>query len=407
MESSKIKSSDPDDFDIEVSYPVMYVSQLPEKILPLKFHDKQNQLILNKYPVYLKNTLYQPLHIKKLRSLDSMEKLIPFDDFKKQGNISFYKEEYEKAIEYYEHCYGIYKYLDVKLTDQLIKQEDIQIITANGKNPEEMLLINSAIVTILNNLACSYVKLRNFEDAMSSISEALIIKPKDPNLLSKRAKIRLCNLKDENFKEALADIDKAIVINKNYEKLKEKYTEITDFRTKLTDEIVLEIADSYTKCSFDINSEISQEKEFEHKIVKKMEEKYYEMISFYMENNKPANLARIREEMKVLQLTLYKMEFAFNLSLSNELLKKSIQEKYVNQVAINPSVLDTVKRTYISIIFTEGKFNEQLLGYCMEKCTEEEKLKNKNLRMDNKSYFTCFNMCIVILIIGMIMAFSI
>ena len=101
MESSKIKSSDPDDFDIEVSYPVMYVSQLPEKILPLKFHDKQNQLILIKYPVYLKNTLYQPLHIKKLRSLDSMEKLIPFDDFKKQGNISFYKEEYEKAIEYY------------------------------------------------------------------------------------------------------------------------------------------------------------------------------------------------------------------------------------------------------------------------------------------------------------------
>ena len=372
--NSEIKNSDPDDFEIEVACPLRFFCQIPEKYIYNKLGEKASIIPLHNFPIYLRNTLFHPIQIKKLRTLEIIEKLIPFDDFKKEGNKLYHLEEYDKAIECYEHAYSIYKYLELLDSSN---STDVKIILTESVTTEEVSFRNMALITILSNLASAFMKLRSFDQAFAAVTEALEFKPKDPNLLIKKAKIRLSNLKDSKFEEAIKDIESACIFNSKFQFMIEKYHEIVNYRKKITNDLIVHISNSYLKdtCAYDF--EINQEKELEHRILQMMEEKYYEIIQFYLENNKYANLAKIREEVKVLQIVLFKMEFIFYFNADNSTFTSLVEEKIGKDKKINLAVLDTVKRSYISIVFTEGKFNEQLLSFCMEKIRDESHAKIK------------------------------
>jgi hypothetical protein len=151
----------------------------------------------------------------------------------------------------------------------------------------------------------------------------------------------------------------------------------TAAREEITGKIYKSIAASYVKNDWDLEFEISSEKELEHRIIEEMQEKYYEMIEFYMENNKSANLSKIREELQQLQMILFKMDFTFAVDDKDVKLLSEIKEAGGKADKIVIPMLDSVKRVHVSLCFNEGKFNQQLLSFCMEKCSESEKKKQK------------------------------
>lgn len=396
---------DPDDFDIQLGCPITFISQVPDKYIHPKLSEKSNQLHLLKYPIYLKNTLFHPLQLKKIRNLEIIEKLMPFNDFKKEGNKNFHHEELDKAIDCYEHSYGIYKYLEIKNSDQQFNPNDINVVVSEPKNAEELNFRNSALACVLNNLAITFAKLHCFDEALMAVTEALEYRPLDPGLLVKRAKIKLSNLNHTNLEDAYKDIQNAVKINPKYTFMLNKYTEVVNNRNNIKKEIIEDIAKSYSKFDWDYSIEITKEKELEHKIIEKMEIKYYEMIEFYLENNKFGNLIRIREEMKTLLIILYKMNFIFDLNPEDPVVLNAISNKIENELdkKINTSAFDAIKRTHISLVFNEGKFNEQLLSYCMEKCSEEERIKSKlyvKAKTTSFSYFQIAFLGVVIALIG-------
>ena len=71
------------------------------------------------------------------------------------------------------------------------------------------------------------------------------------------------------------------------------------------------------------------------------------------------------------------MDFAFAIDSKNSRLINEIKSLTGKSDSIIPSLLDAVKRVCISLLFNEGKFNEQLLSFCMEKCTQDERKKQK------------------------------
>lgn len=394
---SQVKNTDPEDFEVNISCPVSYTSLMPNRFTFLKPSLNSHNL-----PPYLCNTLAHPLQLKKLRSMGIMEKLAPFDDFKKEGNRLYHIEDYEKALDCYEHAYGIYKYLETKNKDNY---EDVEVIISQGKNKEENTYRDFALISVLKTISLSFAHLRNFSEAYEAISEALELKPCDPKLLVLRAKFVLSNLKEQNLQGALNDIEKAIENDQSYSNFKTMFEEITSQRKKIHEEILADLANSYAKCHWGYELELNNEKELEHKIIEKMEEKYYEMIHFYLENNKSGNLVRIREEMKSLQMILYKMDFAYEVDENNQKLLAMIKEKTQEEKEekINVAALEAVKRTYVSLIFNEGKFNEQLLAYCMEKCTEEEKRKQKMQDSKGKGIWTYMKTSIFVLVFAIVL----
>lgn len=400
--------ADPNEFEIEVNCPMNYVTDLSEKYLHPSLSEKENQNLLSKFPVYLKNTLSHPIQIQKLRKINPIEKIVPFMDFQREGSKFYHKEEFEKAIECYEHCYGMYKYLEIIPSGHYLSESDIHVIVSETKTSEELKIRDSAIITILYRLILAFVKLRYFSEAMAATNEGLEIDPDHAGLKVARAKIRLCNIRDNRMDLALEDIEKAISLKKGYEKVLIQYKETLNYREKIFEDIILRIAKSYFKLNWGCNSEVSVHKEIEHVILERMEGKYYDMIGFYLVNGKFGNLARVRDEMRRLQMVVFKMDFAFALEPDNQQLIeaiKSCSDKKEQEIISRPR-LDLVKRSCITMLFTEEKFNNQLLSYCMHKCTEEEKVKNHSPKPNFCLSLFSFPCIMIIIAIAICIFFS-
>ena len=405
--SSSAKLSDPSDYEIELACPVLSISDIPAKFLSSSQRDPQNKSLFSQFPIYLKNTLSHPLHIQELRSLRIEDQLLAFADFTKAGNRHFHSEEFEKSIECYEHSYSIFRYLSVKAcSSQKLAPEDVRVVTVDCKEPAEARLRNSAMVRVLSNLAQAFVRLRYYHEAMLAVNEALEIAPEEPQLLATRARIRLCNVKDQMIDSALADIENAAGISKGFQKLVQKFHEARGAREKIVEDVIGKIAGFYSELNWEYSSEVSGEKELEHIILGEMEKKYYEMIQFYLESGKMESLARIREEMKNLQMVLYKIDLAFGLDGEDERFGKAVMEKSGKNeiIKINPLALDIAKRTCITFLFSEGKFNNQMLAYCIEKCSAEE--REKNVRKNESSWLDCVSIPILLLILSILLAFT-
>lgn len=389
--SNQSKVSNPNVLEIDLACACKYIPTLPNQYV------SQNNLL--GYPVYLRNTVFHTSHMQKIRTLGVEAKLAAFDDFIKEGNKFYHLEDYDRALDCYEHAYGLFKYIEGKGEGNM-SLEHYDVVITEAKIDSEIEIRNKALITVLSNFTHTFVKLRNFKEAGEAVKESLELKPNDPDLLIMQAKIRLCNLSYKNLPKVLKSIKKVVKINQKFEFMLQKYKENLEARNQIIEKIYSKIISSYVKSKWEGGNTVSVEKELEHKIVEKMQEKYYEMIEFYLENNKSSNLNRVREELKELQMVLFKMDLAFSIDGKDEKFLDMLYAKNGSK-EVFPDALDSVKRFYISIAFNERKLNEQMLAYCIEKCSEEEeRKKQKTVSKNNWGWIGYFLLSLAPVVVG-------
>ncbi|CAG9327692.1 unnamed protein product [Blepharisma stoltei] len=374
---------DPDEFLFEDGYPITQTSPFQNLIdycKPADLIDNRKQFI--QYPLYLKNTLFQPDHSKNLRRCEFMEKLIALDDFKKAGNKLYHTKEYEKALECYEKGYGAFKYLEFKTEEGLkfktIIDNAINLVAPQPKEINEDKITKAAMVTILLDLSAAMIPLRHYNEAVYALSEALEYDPDNASLYAKRSQARFHNLAsdDNELNLALEDAKTAAHLSEKFSNLIEKVE--AKIRERKSEELnlVKEILTSLSRHGVGETEEVSDEMEFEQKVINRMMQKYEEMLKFYQEGNKYHQRINIRKELAEVQPIYYKMNKISRLTVENPVLGNALKEAGfdVNDKKVIAAV-ESIKRFKISMAFSGGKFNDQLLNFCIEKCSEEDRAK--------------------------------
>lgn len=382
---SNENNKDPDEFLYEEGYEIPQTSpfqNLIDHCKPAEMADRRQKF--EKYSLYLKNTLFQPDHLKKLRKLEFMEKLVALDDFKKAGNKHYHAKEYEKALECYEFAYGIYKYLEFKTEEdsklKVITDDAIILVSPQPREPNEVKITKAAMVTILLNISSAMIPLKHYDEAIDALSEAIDYDPDNTHLYSKRCQTRLYNLgsSEDDLNLALLDakrVAEAQSLNELVDKCEGRLREFISEETAIINEITI----SLSKHGVGESDEITEEIEFEQKVVNKMIEKYTEMLKFYQETNKYHQRIRIRKEMSDVQPIYYKMNRILHLNTQNLRFYQALKNAGLDPTDKKvQSSVESIKRFKISMSFTGGKFNDQLLNFCIDKCSEEERLKRKS-----------------------------
>ena len=95
-----------------------------------------NRMSFEKYPIYLKHTLYHDdEHMKKARTLETSHRFFVYDKFKDYGNKNYNKGLYKDALAYYERALSCFKWLEVK--DEPEEEEKMEENVLNHRNVEE------------------------------------------------------------------------------------------------------------------------------------------------------------------------------------------------------------------------------------------------------------------------------
>lgn len=95
-----------------------------------------NRVSFDKYPIYLKHTLYHDdEHMKKARTLETSHRFFVYDKFKDYANKSYNKGLYKEAISYYERALSCFKWLEVK--DEPEEEEKLEESILNHRNQGE------------------------------------------------------------------------------------------------------------------------------------------------------------------------------------------------------------------------------------------------------------------------------
>mmetsp|Transcript_16386 Transcript_16386/g.16331 ORF Transcript_16386/g.16331 Transcript_16386/m.16331 type:complete len:95 (+) Transcript_16386:531-815(+) len=94
-----------------------------------------------------------------------------------------------------------------------------------------------------------------------------------------------------------------------------------------------------------------------------MVEKYEEILRFYQEGNKYLQRARVRKEMGEVQPIFFKMKRILDLTVENETLKHELVESgFDPQDKKVICSVESIKKFKISMTFSGGKLNDQLLN---------------------------------------------
>ena len=75
----------------------------------------KNRRIFEKYPIYLKHTLfYDEEVLQRMRNKDVVERFFVYDKFRERGNRLFNKQRFDEAIFLYERALSCFKWLELK-----------------------------------------------------------------------------------------------------------------------------------------------------------------------------------------------------------------------------------------------------------------------------------------------------
>lgn len=75
----------------------------------------KNRRIFEKYPIYLKHTLfYDEEVLKRMRNKDVVERFFVYDKFRERGNRLFNKQRFDEAVFLYERALSCFKWLELK-----------------------------------------------------------------------------------------------------------------------------------------------------------------------------------------------------------------------------------------------------------------------------------------------------
>ena len=337
--------SDPEEVQLDYSYSIKAISPFQESIdyceLP-ELHKKR--IIFNSYPIYLKNTLFHASHTKQLRTLELRQRLVYFNEFKRQGNIHFHSEEFERAQECYEHAYGLLKYLKFLEVHKTITDDIISLSSFKPRCSHEAQTYSECLKQILSNMSKALIKTKNLEEARKALEEA----GEDPSA------VLVFDLGTES--ETLEQLVS--------EDAKKRLTKIRDQEKKLVSEIISWLEENPSE-------PVSKELEFEYVVTIKMMQKYYEILKYYYSMHNYTQVQRVKDDMDGILEMYHKMKFYQNLNSGHYLIQEALMQA---GIFFNFEFsLEAFKRFKISSAFNEAKYNDKLLDFCIEKCSEEKK----------------------------------
>jgi len=348
-----------------------------------KTETTHGRVMFENLPLHLQNTLFHPRHIKEMRKREVMEKFIIFADLKSAGNLEYRKGDFRKSLSIHEQTLGLFLYLDLlretpDSEDSGVIDSDYELRSSVGKDQQEGKILRDMVVTCYLNMAACALKLSAYSYAFSLCSEAIQILPEYALAYARRAQARISDLECavREIETAMEDAERAYRLDpkKEYRDLGARGKErIAAEQTKERDFFAGFFA-SVKKFGWIESNLRTEELELEHLLIRKMAEKYAEMLKFYEESEKREKLALIRQEMQVVLGVCQKMNWIQRISPTSP---SAIMAEEAQRAGLDltdsktQDIVECVKRMSISSSFSGPKYNDQLVKYCIDLCTSE------------------------------------
>ncbi|CAG9329322.1 unnamed protein product [Blepharisma stoltei] len=376
------RADDPISFQIIQDYSKPYISPYIDSFARYKpekfpcFYD---------LPFYLQNSLFHHTFISRHRKTEFTNKVMIANELRESGNKNFHKGHFFKAFMCYDHCLGLFSWIELESQED---DEGLRII----QNPEMDELNEKArkgmISQVLLNLAAALIKMRNFKEALEVLKEAVLVSPKNLKNNGMRAICRAANKESDiaTLQLALDDATKAVEKHSVYQAIIEKINEI--LQDKYQEECLF--YKNFFKCVKDYSGvRPNTDYEFEHTVIKKLENKYQNMLIYYRESD---ILGKVEEEHREVVKVCSKMNWISNLSLNSPSI---LMAKHAEAAGLNTSdisidnAFEGAKRLEIVKSFKEGKYNQRLLYQSIQETMEEfERNPKKEEVEEEDGWFT-------------------
>jgi len=393
--------------------------------------------------------------------LEVAHRFFIYDKFREKANKNYNKGKYEDAIGLYEHALSCFKWLEFKepekkepaegeeeenkeeydpiaslkpinralvsiITDENIELHDGEEITdATEKDMRQSMLLNCYL-----GLACCYMNLYHFSNALEAVAEGLKVTQGSSQLLFRRSQVRGYNKSSTlaDLRLAKQDIEKAIEI-KHYEKLfqsepgilkllnlenagkiyvehahfveqrikEKKEAELNDIKALMARAQELEFIEEALIKEGKIQRENEEnvieintnkdEENMEYDVVKEMINKYLKVIEFYQETEKKDQVELARKEIQGVLEMFSQMKFFMNYDFIDHQNNETIQE-ILKEIQLDLTKLKTIRRlnklklSKAKELFENGHFNLEVFQYAVKdyfkrKEEQEEKKREK------------------------------
>lgn len=183
---------------------------------------------IKKMPRHLKYTLFtQDERIKIIRTKEFPIAYFIYDEVKDKGNKLFKQKKYRESLNYYNYAYSMLKWLEFadKERSSTFMKNKLEPIFDSDIVLHKLKLDDSAayeedsyracLVNLLKCYSYTYINLRNYNEAISCLNEAIhYANDRVPDLYFRRSQARMLNKYNHNCEEelelAVQDIETAL-----------------------------------------------------------------------------------------------------------------------------------------------------------------------------------------------------
>lgn len=276
--NKNLRADDPNSFQLAQDFSKPYISPYVDSFA--RFSPEKFPCFYN-LPFHLQNSLFQHSFISRHRKTQFINKIMIANELRESGNKNFHRGQYYKAFMCYDHCLGLFNWIELESKED---DEDLKIFQNPEQDEQDENARRGMISQVILNMAATLVKLRHFKEALDILKEAILISPKNLRILGIRAICRAANKESDisALQLALDDATKASAKYLEYKSAIESINEI--LHSKYAEECQF-----YKKFFKNIKDYSGvrpcTDYEFEHSVIKRLEKKYQLMLIYYRESD--------------------------------------------------------------------------------------------------------------------------
>eukprot|EP00347_Sterkiella_histriomuscorum_P024227 403331870 len=378
---------------------------LGKRIILTKEQIKQNQKLTRSYPPVLLQTMFHDNpKFDKYRKEEFSNLFFFSDEIKTMGNDAYQKNNFYLALDFYEQALSLYNWLEVKDTSTNEKKK----LTIFGKEP-----VNITDEKVFNmfktlDLDCEDELLEKENQARQTADYIRTLKPEYPMSYMQIGQSTYYN-KDADYKEIRETIE--IVANglkfiqtfvegytsQDIKKL-EKILELLDTQLKqrikkdvqMVEKLITKAQKIY-ELRKNRGQLILQQRTYEsknsanqYKMVQKMHKKYFDVLEYFRESQKPVECIKIIQEFQQFAPTYIEMRYLLEVLNFNNLEKevlRDLPQEILELIKTNEFIIpiaNELRERMASEEFHNAKMmNIDLMTYAMELLDKEEEKERK------------------------------
>eukprot|EP01022_Parablepharisma_sp_SALTPOND_P001399 TRINITY_DN1062_c0_g1_i1.p1 TRINITY_DN1062_c0_g1~~TRINITY_DN1062_c0_g1_i1.p1 ORF type:complete len:613 (+),score=43.02 TRINITY_DN1062_c0_g1_i1:449-2287(+) len=436
MLTSPIELIEPSDETFEFGYNLHYKSRYDfvfyyrGKESRAEFHSQRKEF--DRYPVFLKHTLLHPDGLNKVRNADFGNAFFVFDDLKTEGNLYYEDQDYYSALEFYEQVPHLLYQFDrhtaassgqssrtlsgrtgslriSSLNQYMIKTLSERKRTIKGMNARLIHVFSrtevtklglAAVVNILLNMCCVYMKLSHYNVALQCCDEIIKLTNLSAEAYYRRSQVRIYNLKSSYKDLDLAEEDITTALTKKPEE--QKYRNHLEILRKRRFEkfeedkkFVEDMVACAKKCmEFKKSKEIMSnatlvEVPQEIRIMRVVKRKYADCMEFFRDTEDNKQVLLTVKDFREFSITSYQKMmkyFKFNPAMvESQLLQELPVETKIllNDEGIQGEI-NNIKVREALMLFGEGHINFDLFQYATKLVFKEDKKRKEAMEKRQK-----------------------